>query len=104
MAALTSDCVPARARSVGWLSLYELLHLSDEDRARQDIAGVNSVCAEGLLGVEYIDHAFFLRRRDAWAGTARLYTERLLPRVLLQPNQEFAFGRVSGNTLPEEHA
>ncbi len=60
------------------LRLRELLTLTDEELACQDIAVVNLACAEGLPGAEEIDHAFCLGQLNAWAEMVRQHTERLL--------------------------
>lgn len=48
-------------------SLSDLLLLSDEELARQDIASVNLLCAEGLPGADKIDQTLCLQTLDQMA-------------------------------------
>jgi hypothetical protein len=56
-------------------SLSELLSLSDEELAAQDIVRVNILCAEGLAGAEKIDQALCLRTIDEMAEAVRRRTD-----------------------------
>ena len=57
--------------------LDELLSMSSEELAKQDIAVINLACAEGLYGAENLDVKACLRQLDEWAvSAASLLKER----------------------------
>lgn len=62
------------------------MHLSDEELARQDIAGVNLLCTEGLPGADRIDPALCLRTLDRMAERVR---QRTNPEVFRQRPQKW---------------
>lgn len=61
------------------LDWLQLVHLSDADLARLDIARVNLACAAGLPGSDQIDEPACLDKLDYWARCVKQYTERVLP-------------------------
>lgn len=61
------------------LDWQQLVHLSDRELARIDIALTNLACAAGLPGSDRIDVGLCLRTLDAWAGQARQFTDRAMP-------------------------
>jgi hypothetical protein len=69
------------------LSWKELLHWSEEELARLDLAAVHLACAEGLPGAEELDVAFCLGTLDLWAECVRRYTEQVLPQFHRKPHE-----------------
>jgi hypothetical protein len=57
------------------LDWRQLVHESDEQLARRDVAEVELACAAGLPGAEKIDIALCLRRIDEGTKLVRRYTE-----------------------------
>jgi hypothetical protein len=63
-------------RHQGRLVLQDLLHMSEAELAKCDIAEVNLACAEDLPGSDRIDRPRCHRTLDRWAGRVRERTNR----------------------------
>ena len=62
-------------------TLAELVMMTPEQLAKQDIAAMNLRCAEGLPGAEKLDIGKYLDQLDRWAAQVREVTQRHLYRV-----------------------
>ena len=69
----------------GPLTIERLLRMSEEERAKIDIAEMNLVCAQGLPGTANLDIPANLRTIDEWAELIRDITRRAWPRFESQP-------------------
>jgi hypothetical protein len=67
------------SRSVPTLS--ELVKMTPEELAQQDIAVTNLRCAEGLPGAENLNIQKYLDQLDQWAARVKSETDRYLYRV-----------------------
>lgn len=75
--ALTAYRKPQKPPRQPLPTLNQLLAMSHEELAAQDLAAVNLACAEGLYGAENLDKELCIRRLDDWAASAgRLLKER----------------------------
>lgn len=69
------------------LRWHELIHRSDQELARLDVAAVNLACAEGLPDADGIDCDRILRKLDEWADVVRKGTQNVLPLFRRNPGE-----------------
>jgi Transglutaminase-like superfamily len=70
-------------------SWQQLVHLPEEELARQDLVAVHLACAEGLPGSEKLDIPRCLRAVDSWAERVRRETNKLEYQFRAQPESYF---------------
>ena len=69
------------------LDWRKLVHLTDEELGRLDIAEVNLACAEGLPGSVDIDHRLCMSTLDRWTDYVRKFTYGTLPWFYREPDE-----------------
>jgi hypothetical protein len=76
----------SHGRSPAPSKLEELLRLPPEELNRCDIARMNLLCAEGLIGSEDLDVDQCLAMLDDWCEHIQQATEQCMPRWRVRPN------------------